>query len=133
MSAEQFLHAVDGRTPRDIVAHLIGWNYHAIEASQYIRRGEMPPSLVDPGPDFSTVNGASMARFASRDRTELLGQLRESADAYDAMLRALPEAEWDDHHGVQRGTWRVTNGSFAEVMIGEFDHHRAEIAGWPTP
>lgn len=129
----QFLHEVDGRTPRDIVAHLIGWNYHAIEASRFIARGEMPPSLVEPGPDFSRVNGESMVRYAARDRAELLGQLRESAAAYDAMLRGLPEAEWDDNHGVTRGDWAVTNGSFVGIMIGEFDHHRQEIATWPAP
>jgi len=34
-----------GAAPRDIVAHLIGWNYHAIEASEFIRRGALPPSV----------------------------------------------------------------------------------------
>ena len=128
-----FLHEAGGRTPRDIVAHLIGWHGYAIEAREYIRRGELPPSLIDPGPDWSNVNGASMARFASRDRAELLGQLRASAEEYDAMLRDLPDAEWDDNHGVQRGNWAVTNGSFVGIMTGEFDTHRQEIASWPTP
>ena len=130
---EQFLQEAGGRTPRDIVAHLIGWNYYAIEASEPIGRGEVPPSLIDPGPDFSRVNGESMVRYAARDRGELLGQLRESAAAYDAMLRGLPDAEWDDNHGVVRGDWSVTNGSFVEIMIGEFDHHRQEVASWPAP
>lgn len=130
---ERFLHAVDGRTPRDIVAHLIGWNYHAIEASDSIRRGAVPPSLVDPGPNFSRVNGISMARFATRDRAALLGQLRESAAAYDAMLAALPAAEWDDNHGVVLGDWAVTNDSFVGVMLHEFAHHGEEIAAWPAP
>ena len=133
VSEEQFLHVVDGRTPRDIVAHLIGWNNHAIEASEYIGRGEMPPSLVDPGPDFSRVNGESMARFPSREKGTLLGQLRESGVAYDAMLRALPAVEWGDNHGVVRGKWEVTNDSFVGIMIEEFDHHRQEIESWPAP
>ena len=133
LPGEGFLLAVGGRTPRDIVAHLIGWNYHAIEASDFIRRGEVPPSLIDTGEDFSAVNGASMARFASRDRAELLGQLRTSAEAYDAMLAALPEAEWGDNHGVTLGDWVVTNGSFVRIMIHEFAHHRQEVADWPTP
>jgi hypothetical protein len=130
---EQFLHTVDGRTPRDIVAHLIGWNYYAIEASDFIRRGEVPPSLIDPGPDFSRANGESMARFPSMDKGTLLGQLRESGINYDTMLRDLPAAEWDDNHGVVRGKWEVTNDSFVGIMIGEFDHHRQEIESWPAP
>lgn len=133
LPGERFLHEVAGRTPRDIVAHLIGWNYYAIEASESIRRGEVPPSLVDPGPNFSRVNGISMARFASRERAALLGQLRESAVAYDAMLAALPEAEWEDNHGVVLGNWAVTNDSFVGVMLHEFETHGAEIAAWPAP
>jgi hypothetical protein len=129
---EQFLSVAADRTPRDIVAHLIGWNYHAIDASDFIRRGEMPPSLIDPGPDFSRVNGESIARFPSEDKGTLLGQLRESAVVYDAMLRDLPAAEWGDNHGVVRGNWSVTNDSFVEIMIGEFDHHRQELESWPT-
>ncbi len=129
---EHYLREVGGRTPRDIVAHLIGWNYHAIDASASIRRGELPPSLIDTGEDFSAVNGASMARFASRDRAELLGQLRASAEAYDALLAELPEAEWGDNHGVMLGDWAVTSGSFVRIMIHEFAHHREEIANWPT-
>lgn len=132
LSEEQFLHRAVDRTPRDIVAHLIGWNYHAIDASDYIRRGEMPPSLIDPGPDFSRVNGESIARFPSEDKGTLLGQLRESAIVYDTMLRDLPAAEWTDNHGVVRGNWSVTNDSFVEIMIGEFDHHRQEVEGWPS-
>jgi hypothetical protein len=130
---EQFLHTVGDRTPRDIAAHLIGWIYHAIDASDYIRRGELPPSLVDPGPDFSRVNGESIARFPSRDKGTLLGQLREAGIAHDRMLRDLPAAEWGDNHGVVRGNWAVTNDSFVGIMIHEFDHHRQEIETWPAP
>jgi hypothetical protein len=130
---ERFLHVVDGRTPRDIAAHLIGWNYLAAEASGFLRRGELPPSLVEPGPDFSRVNGESMARFASRDKGTLLGQLRESGIAYDRMLRDLPAAEWDANRGVMFGNWAVTNGDFVGVMLGEFEHHRREIESWPMP
>ena len=35
---ELFFQAVDGRTPRDIVAHLIGWNCAAVTASGELRR-----------------------------------------------------------------------------------------------
>lgn len=128
----QFLRESGGRTPRDIVAHLIGWNYHAIDAKDCIERGELPPSLIDPGSDFSRVNGESMVRFDARDRDTLLAQLRDSATAYDAMLATLPEAEWDDNHGLKLGEWAVTNGSFVAIMVGEFAHHGRELADWPA-
>lgn len=88
-----FLRDVGGRTPRDIVAHLIGWNWNTIEGDEQHRRGEVPAYLVDPGEDFSTVNAAAMRRYASRDRDELLGQLRDSLAALEAYLGALPPAD----------------------------------------
>lgn len=127
-----FLQAVDGRTPRDIVAHLIGWNRNAIEVDAALRRGELHPSLGDPGPNFSKTNALSMARYDSRDKGQLLGQLRDSAADYDAMLRALPEVEWDDNHGVFAGRWAVTNGSLAGALVRDFDEHREEIEHWPV-
>jgi len=91
--AELFLQAVDGRTPRDIVAHLIGWNRAAVTASAELRRGQLPTCLTAPGPSFSRINGLALAEYASRDKAELLAQLRASAADYAAMLRDLPTNE----------------------------------------
>ncbi len=125
-----FLRQIDGRSPRDIVAHLIGWNRYAIEAQGEIRRGRLPACLADPGPDFSTVNEASVRRYASRDRGELLEQLRDSAAEYDRMLRALPPDEWDENYGVTWHGRRVTAGWLASALVHDYDEHREEIASW---
>lgn len=125
-----FVRAIDGRTPRDIVAHLIGWNWHALETDAAVRRGELPGWTLDPGPDFVNVNAESLRRYASRNKAELLGQLRASAADYDRMLGDLAPAEWDDNHDV---TWRgraVSTGWLAEALIHDYSHHRQEIEGW---
>ena len=126
-----FLHSVDGRTPRDIVAHLIGWNWHAIETSGALWRGAAPEWTIAPGPDFRNVNGESLRRYAATDKAALLGQLRASAADYDQMLCDLPAAEWDDNHGVTWQGYAVTNGWLADALIHDYDQHRAEIADWP--
>ncbi len=131
--AELFLSAVDGRTPRDIVAHLIGWNRAAVTASAELRRGQLPACLTDPGPNFSRINALAMAEYPSRDKAELLDQLRASAADYDMMLRDLPAAEWDDSHGIVLGDWPVSNGNLAAALIHDFTHHRGEMECWPAP
>jgi hypothetical protein len=125
-----FLQARDGRTPRDIVAHLIGWNWGAVAMRDELRRGESPACLTDPGPNFSRVNGLSMAKYPSRNKAELLGQLRESAAAYDAMLGELPDAEWHAERGFALGDWPITNANLAAALVHDFSEHRAEIEGW---
>ncbi len=127
---EAFLREVAGRSPRDIVAHLIGWNRYTVEAHDELRRGELPACLTDTGEDFSKVNARSMQRYASRDRRELLAELRASAEELDRLLASLPPEEHDDNHGV---TWRgrpVTVGWLTDAVRYDFDEHRQEIENW---
>ncbi len=48
LNEELFLKKLDSWSPRDIVAHLIGWNYYIIEGSKQIKRGELPFYDIDP-------------------------------------------------------------------------------------
>jgi hypothetical protein len=128
-----FLQEVGGRTPRDIVAHLIGWNWYTIEGDEQHRRGELPAYLVDPGEDYSTVNAAAMRRYASRDRDELLAQLRDSLAALEAYLVALPPAAWDDDHGVSYNGRPLTLARLVGTLTHDYDHHYQEIVAWPEP
>lgn len=127
-----FLHAWAGRTPRDIVAHLIGWNHSAMATRSALARGELPACLVEPGPDFSNTNARAMATYASHDKGTLLAQLRDSAAAWDAMLRDLPESEWEETNGVRLGSWSVSNGAMVEALTEDYEHHGKEISQWPT-
>lgn len=127
---EAFLREVDGRSPRDIVAHLIGWNRYTVQAHEELGRGDLPACLADPGEDFAKVNALSMERYSSRDRAELLGELRASAEELDRLLASLPPEELDDNHGV---TWHgrpVTVAWLASAVRHDFEEHRREIENW---
>lgn len=71
---ELFLRAVEGRTPRDIVAHLIDRDRGAVATSAELRRGELPACLTDPGPNFGRI-----ARSAARFRRQLRRDAARSA------------------------------------------------------
>ena len=75
LSEEGFLTRANGWSPRDIVAHLIGWNRYVIEGSRQIRRGELPFYDVDPGEDYSTVNAALVREYPSQDKQALITTL----------------------------------------------------------
>ncbi len=126
-----FLRVVDGRSPRDVVAHLIGWNSAAVAGYEQQRRGETPSYLVDPGPDWSHFNAESLRRYPSRDRAELLAELRRSFAEYDAFLRALPPAEWDASHGATFRDRPVTPRRLAGGLTHDYTEHREELEHWP--
>ena len=128
LAEESFLQPLNGWSPRDIVAHLIGWNRHVIEGSKQIRKGELPFYDVDPGEDFSKVNAALIREYPSRSMPQLLAELRASARELARFLESLEPGEWDRDYGVRHLGEVVTIRSTVDELIGDYDHHREQIA-----
>lgn len=66
-------------SPRDILAHLVGWNRYVIRGCQQIKNGELPSYDIDPGENFRNINAVLVREYPSCDKQELLGQLGASA------------------------------------------------------
>lgn len=123
-----FLAPIDAWAPRDVLAHLIGWNRYTVEGSQLLLRGEMPPFYVDAGDDFAAVNAVSVQRFASRDRHKLLAELEASLQELEQYLLALSANEWEA--GVQHGPHRITIRNSVQALADDYAHHQAHIERW---
>lgn len=122
-----FLAPLGRWTPRDIVAHLVGWNRYVIRGARQILEGELPFYDIDPGEDFANVNAAHVADYPSRDRARLLEQLRASAGELEAFLRDLDPGPWTRDHGVRHGDSVVTVRGTVDELIADYAHHRAQI------
>jgi hypothetical protein len=132
-----FLSKINGWTPRDILAHLIGWNRHIVRGANQILCGELPFYDVDPGPDYSKVNAALVRQYSARDRSVLLESLAESVGELTAYLGAIDPGKWDHDFGVrhtgQKLTVESTAGDLVTVkstlddLIADYDHHRAQL------
>lgn len=121
------LSSVNGWTPRDIVAHLIGWNRHIVRGAKQILCGELPFYDIDPGPDYSKVNAALIRQYCDTDRSVLLARLAESRGELLAFLRAIDAAEWDRDFGVRHKSEKLTVKSTVDDLIADYDHHRAQL------
>ena len=122
-----FLSKVSGWTPRDILAHLIGWNRHIVRGAKQILRGELPCYDVDPGPDYSKVNAALVRECGDADRSALLESLAASAVELTAFLRAIDPAEWDRDFGVRHEGETLTVKSTVDDLIADYHHHRGQL------
>ncbi|HEX6110213.1 MAG TPA: hypothetical protein VFZ02_12445 [Ktedonobacteraceae bacterium] len=60
LSAPLFLRQVTEWAPRDVVAHLIGWNHYTRTGCEQIRQGTLPFYFADAGDDFCHVNANSV-------------------------------------------------------------------------
>lgn len=67
LSAENFLASLGDWTPRDITAHLIGWNRITLAGCSELREGVEPFYFYDGTNDYRKVN----ARFLGNSRPQI--------------------------------------------------------------
>ncbi|MFQ5754049.1 MAG: ClbS/DfsB family four-helix bundle protein, partial [bacterium] len=108
LSHDLFLKKLDGWSPRDIVAHLIGWNRYMIEGSKQIKKGELPFYDIDPGENYSKINAVLVREYSSMDKQELLNELQNSAQELKQFLLSLNPEEWQHDYGVRHWSCSIT-------------------------
>src|SRR5512147_1562194 len=75
LPAEKFLASLGDWTPRDITAHLIGWNRITVAGCSALREGAEPFYFYDGTNDYRKVNAKFLAQFPSTDRETLLKEI----------------------------------------------------------
>lgn len=117
-------------SPRDIVAHLIGWNEAIVVGCRQLMRGELPFYDVDPGPDYRNVNERFVRQWHSSEREDLLGDLERSAEELRGFLLTLDLPEWNRDSGVVHAGERLTIRSTVSDLVEDYTHHSAQIRDW---
>jgi len=130
LDERMFLRPIGRWSPRDIVAHLVGWNRYLLEGADQIKRGELPFYDIDPGDNYSKVNAVLVRKYSSTNREELLNDLRASAEELQEYLRSLDTAEWDRDYGVRHAGATITIRNSVDELIDDYHHHREQIAAW---
>jgi hypothetical protein len=128
---EAFLRVVTEWSPRDVTAHLIGWNVYTLEGCRDLQQGKAPPFLADEVDDFKNVNAASVQRYASLDKDELLGQLQATAEELLVYLDQLEPSSWTQDYSVPGASGRpnLIIGDVA-ALAAEYLGHAQEITDW---
>lgn len=130
LDEELFLRELNRWSPRDVLAHLIGWNRYIIEGSKQLRRGELPFYDVDPGENYSKVNAVLVREYPSRDKQELLAELRASAQELKQFLQSLDSSAWDRDYGVRHQGSTLTIQNTVDDLIADYVHHGEQIKEW---
>jgi hypothetical protein len=125
-----FLEKIGDWAPRDVLAHLIGWNRLTIAGCQQIARGETPFYFVDPGDDFSKVNAVLVRKYGATDQGRLLSQLEASVQELQQFVASLGPTEWETYYGVRYRGGVVTIRNTVDVLIYEYTVHRQRIEEW---
>ena len=130
LNKELFLKRPNHWSPRDVVAHLIGWNRYIIEGSNQIRRGELPFYDIDPGEDYSKVNAVLVLEYSSRDRQEMLDELQVCYQELKRFIQSLDSSEWSRDYGVRLKGAVITIQNTVDELIEDYDIHTERIKEW---
>ena len=131
LSDETFLSHMDEWSPRDVVAHLIGWNFHMIDAAKSILMGREPDYYKDAANDYSNMNARFTAQYSSRSTEKMLEQLKSSLESFEAFVLALPPAELVADHRVRHYSGSLaTVGRLITSLTGDYVYHTRQIKEW---
>lgn len=115
--------------PRDVVAHLIGWNRNIRLGCNEIRLGRTPDYYGHAANDYRMINAEFTAKYDSTDGDVLLGELAEASRALREYFEGTSEADWARDFGPQhcRGG-PATIDRCAESITREYEEHGRQIA-----
>ena len=128
LSPEALMKSLGDWTPRDILAHFIGWNRITLAGCAEICEGVEPFYFYDGTNDYRKVNASFLLRFNSTDRDILLNQIHTTKDALVSYLWTVPEDEWELDTGIvhYRGG-PVTVARCVDSLFRDYGKHREEI------
>lgn len=130
LPVDLFLQPINGWTPRDVTAHLIGWNQYTIEGCQQIIQGERPDFFEDAGNDYSNLNARSVQMYASQNKINLLVELTDSFRELKTYLSSLSYQNWVKDYGVRYNDWVITVHNTVLAVHQDYQSHQAEIEAW---
>jgi len=131
LSDEQFLSPMDDWSPRDAVAHLVGWNTLMVESSLSILAGKPPSYYDDAKNDYSNINSGFVQKHTSRSKQELLAELDSSMKKFEAFISSLPAGELTADHDVLH--YSGSPASVARIvnsLAGDYKYHTRQITEW---
>jgi len=125
-----FLTSMNGWSPRDVTAHLIGWCHHTITACDQIIRGELPDYFEDAENDYRNINARSVNTYASENKINLLAELTDSFRDLKEYLETLTYQNWIKDYGVRYHDWVITVHNTVLAIQKDFESHQADIEAW---
>jgi hypothetical protein len=127
-----FLRPVTKWAPRDVVAHLIGWNHYTRTGCEQIRQGRLPFYFADAADDFRHVNAISVQTSALPEKHTLIEELTASFQALLRFLICLPPEAWQADYGVRYQGGPITIANTVDALSRDYLEHTKDFEKWVT-
>ena len=110
---------------KDLLAHLVGWDYANIEAVDAVLAGRLPDFYSYHDRDWRTFNARLVAEYGKDDFEDLIASAQESHRQLVRLLETVPAEEFDADKDVRFKGYKVT---IARLIQGEIDDEKTHYS-----
>jgi uncharacterized damage-inducible protein DinB len=109
---------------RDLLAHLVGWDYTNIDAVRAILNDVLPEFYAHHDRDWKTYNERLVEQCRKDDYVELLSSVENSHRELVDFLATVPADEFEKDRGIRFRRYKVTIGRLLQAEAeDEMEHH----------
>lgn len=112
---------------KDLLAHLVGWDFTNLEAAKEILVGKTPNFYSHHDSDWKTYNARLVAEYKRDDFADLLSSVEDSHQKLIDFLKTIPAEEFDKDRGVRFGGYKVTIARLLQVEIDDEKTHLTQV------
>jgi len=113
---------------KDLIAHLIGWDFANLAAAKDIQAGKLPEFYAHYDEDWKTFNAESVAKYKRDDFEELSALSRDSQGQLIAYLESIPEEAFEKDFGVRSvRNDKVTIAGLMQAELKDGQEHLEQI------
>jgi len=117
---------------KDLLAHLVGWDFANLEAAQAILAGRLPAFYAHYDRDWHTFNARLVAQYKKDNFAELLSSVEASHQQLIAFLKTIPAEEFVKSRGLRFKRHSVTLADLLQVEARDEGVHHKQIVEFKT-
>ena len=115
-------------TIKDLIAHLIGWDYANLAAAKDIQAGKLPDFYAHFDKDWKTFNAGLVAKYKRDDFGQLLALARDSQGQLIEYLESIPIETLEKDFGVRTArNDKVTIARLLQAELKDGQDHLEQI------
>ena len=106
---------------KDLLAHLIGWDYTNIKAVKAILTNKIPVFFSRYDKDWRTYNGRLVTQYKVNNFSQLVRAVQKSHRDLITLLQSVPAEEFGKDRGLRSNGYKVT---IARILQAELDDEK---------
>ena len=112
---------------KDLLAHLVGWDYTNIQAVGELLEAKLPAFYSYYDRDWKTYNARLVEEYRRDDFVELLASVEASHRELINFLGTVPAEEFEKDRGIWSGRYKVTIARILQAEADDEDKHHTQM------